>query len=216
MRSTVKPSLKVRRKPLAVLATCAAVGLGAFIGVSSAAPSGNPSGIANTAGSGGHPHSVQAAGAVAPVATLPAPAQAALGAIGAKAAAPLVSVGTGSHATNVYAATDAGGATCIEVTHAGGNIAEPANCVSDAYLRVWSDASGTGAPGSGTIVSKRIVAAVSTEVRTVRVTFADGSSRDLSPDANGLVTLETGAGQAVPTSVSAIDAAGTTLASLST
>lgn len=210
----MKPSLKLRRKHAVVLVACTTVGLGAFIGASYAAQSESTPSTPNTAGTSGHPRALHASAAPIAVAALPGPAQAALGSIGSKAAAPLATVGAGAHATTVFAVRGADGATCIEVTHAGGNIAEPANCVSDAYLRVWNSASGTGDPGTGTIVSKRIVAVVSAEVSTVRVLFADGSSRDFSPDANGIVTLETTSGQTMATAVEAIASTGATLASL--
>jgi len=210
----MKPSLKLRRKHAAVLVACATVGLGAFIGVSYAAQSNGSVSTPNTAGSEGHDRTFHSSAAPIALTALPATAQAALVGVGAKTVVPIAGIGSGEHATNVYAVTSTTGTTCVEVTHAGGNIAEPANCASDAYLRVWNDASGVGDPGTGAIVSKRIVALVSAEVSTVRVIFADGSARNLSPDANGIVTLETTSGQAMPTAVDALDASGTTLATL--
>lgn len=209
----MKPSVKLRWKPVAVIAACVAIGLGAFIGVSAAASGGSPS-QANTAGTGGHAYSLHAVAATVSASNLPAPAQAELAHIGAISAAPLASVGSGANETDVYGVTASSGAACIEVTHAGGTIAEPPNCTSNAYLRVWSAESGTGDPEAGTASLTRVIAAVSTEVKTVRVSFADGSSRDFTPDGNGLVVVQTAGGQALPTSVSALDAAGVPLATM--
>ncbi len=207
-------TLTHRRRHMAILATCVTVGLGASIGIAYAAQSDGSNGPPNTAGAGAQARAVHASAAPINVSSLPTPAQAALATIGAKVVLPLASVGGGTHTTAAYGAAGADGRSCIEVTHASGNIAEPPNCASDAYLRVWNDASGTGTPGSGPIASKRIVAAVSAEVNAVRVTFSDGSTLTYTPDANGIVTLERSSGESMPTQVDAINASGVSLASI--
>lgn len=205
---------KVRWKSIALIVSCVAVGGGIFIGVSSAAPSDNPSGLANTAGAGGHPYPMNGAGPAVALAGLPALVRSELSTIGATSAVPLASIGGGSDETVVYGTTGSSGASCVEFASAGATIASPPNCASSANLRVWSEESGTGNPDHGDVTSTQVVAVVSTSVATVRVTFADGSTRDYAPDGTGIVMVETTSGQSVPESVSALDAAGTTLATL--
>lgn len=197
----------------AVLA-CAAIGGGTLIGVSSASSSDNPSGVANTAGSGGQVYATSATAAVVSVGSLPLVVQSELATVGATSVVPLASVGSGGQESVAYSATGANGANCIEFSNASGKIAEPPNCVAGANLRVSSEEFGMGNPDSGDVTSTETIAVVSTNVATVRVKLADGSLHDYAPDANGVVTIETTGDQPAPTAISAVDSAGATLATL--
>lgn len=207
-------------KSVAVLVVCVGAGYGAFVGISSASSSGTSAAAsgtynlpANTAGVGGHPYPIAASNAAIAASALGRPVQGELSSIGATSAVPLASIGSGSNETDVYSVAGANGANCIEFTHGGGMIAEAPNCASDAYLRVSDIVNGSGDAETGTVTSMQVVAVVSTEADAVRVSFANGSTQDYKPDHNGIVTLQT-SGQPVPVSVSAIDGAGTTLATV--
>lgn len=198
------------RRPFLIGLVAVALVIGASFGVARAALRDTSSPVPNTAGSGGHARAL-AGGARA---DLTQTERDVLAASGVTSASVLASIGGGSHTARLLAAPTPTG-TCLTVSHANGNIVEPLNCSSDAYLRVWHDASGSAAAsGIANAQSFRIIAVASAEVASVSVTFANGSSRTFTPDSRGVVTLEGGGGAHRATSVAAFAADGSQLASI--
>lgn len=172
-----------------------------------------PNGPPNTVGRGAHAR-VMSALAGAAAANLSATARDLLASAGATRAVSVARLGTGSHAAELFSVTLPGGRNCLTVSHAAGRIVEPLNCASDAYLRVWSDASGNGDPDIAKATSMRLVAVVASEVDAVRISFADGSAQTLTPDANGVVALEADGGAALPVQVEVLAADGSSFGSV--
>lgn len=162
-------------------------------------------GPANTAGRAATAYAIGLDG----LARLPAFAQSVLVDYGATLATVLATAGSGTDESQLLAVRVAG-VTCLTATHGGGHIVEPLNCDNDAYLRVFSDANGSGDVG-GAPSASRLLAVVSREVTAVDVTFADGRTTTLKPDGRGVVAVESAAR---PVSVTAVGADGTKLAGL--
>lgn len=168
---------------------------------------------ANTAGQGAHPHPFNVA--AAPAANgVSETLHSVLADAGVTKVMTVAQVGAGDHVAQLVAATRPGGDVCFTVAHAAGRIVEPLNCDSGAYLRIWTGASGSGDPAVENSSSARLIALVSAEVSTVRVTFADGSSRLLTPDSLGVVSIESAGGAELPLRVDALATDGTPLVTL--
>lgn len=211
MRRRLSRAIRVRGLLLLLLAGAAlAVAMGGARG-----SAGNPadsSGPPNTVGVGGHARTLRGPAPVA-VSKFSDTVQAVLGGAGAAQATVLATVGAGSVNAQLLAVTLPDGRICLTVAHAAGNIVEPPNCASDASLRVWSGTRGEAGstPAQGVFSSMRVIAAVSADVKSVRIAFSDGSSRTLQPDGNGVVTLEVAGGGPAPTQVDALAAGGSSL-----
>jgi hypothetical protein len=192
---------------MAVLAVAVAGGIGFARAASPTAAE-----QANTFGSGGTTRSLHFA-PTASAAGLSAVADSVLADANVVRSARLASLGSGDHAAALVAAATATGSTCFTATHAGGKIVEPLNCQSGAYLRVWNDASGDGAPSIANSTSQRVFAVVSQEVASVRISFADGSSRLLLPDSAGAIAIATSGGASRATRLEALGTDGGVLTS---
>lgn len=191
--------------PLRLAVAAVALVIAAVGGIGFGRAATGAAGPANTAGQGATAYLIGLDGR----AQVPSFVQSVLVGEGATLATTLATAGSGTHESQLLAVRVAG-ATCVTATHAGGHIVEPLNCNNDAYLRVFTDANGSGDIGS-TPAASRLLAVASREVARVDVTFQDGSATTAKPDGNGVVVI---ASVARPTSVTAIAADGTTLAVL--
>jgi hypothetical protein len=170
-----------------------------------------PPAQANAFGSGATPRPVQIAASQSARGISPV-ADSLLTAAQATASARVAVVGRGAGAATLFAVKQPSGEICFSVAHAGGNIVEPLNCHSDAYMRVWSDASGSGVTDIAQSVSQHVIAVVSQEVLAVRVTFADGSSKLAYPTAVGVISASTAGGASRVTQLEALGAGDSVLA----
>lgn len=190
-------------KAAAVLVAVAAAG-----GIAVATAATGSSVTPNTSGVGGSAPKLGAAIAL-PVPTLVSSVTGA----GAKATV-VGAVGSGAHRA-LLLAVEQGGLTCFTASHADGAIVEPLNCAQDAYLRVWDDMSGSGDVATG-VSSQRVLTLASAEVDAVVFALADGTTKTLTPDANGVAALETSSAAARVVGVTALDAGGQALAQVGT
>lgn len=168
----------------------------------------------NTAGAGGHQRTIDFSTLAAPTAS--EPLSAVLSNANPKRESVVAKVGTGQQVAQLIAVEMGDGRTCFTASHATGKIVEPLNCGADAYIRLWSDAHGTGEPSTDNVESSRIIVLVATEVQRVRVTFDDGSTRTLAPNSSGAVALEAGATSPKPVLLDALAEDGSTLVSVIT
>jgi hypothetical protein len=202
IKRTLKPTTRWAVLVAAVV-TAGAIATGLAFGLA-ANPRAN--GTPNTFGMGASARSITGT----PIAetSLSTTARDALATAGARNPARIASVGSGSQQAVLLQVNNAAGDSCLTVSHFGGKVVEPLNCHGDAYLRTWTDASGSGEIGPTGIGSVRTITAVAADVRTLRVSFADGSSRLIAPDRNGVVTLVSAA---APTNVEALGTDGSVL-----
>lgn len=168
----------------------------------------------NTAGIGGSPRPVDFSSA----ALRPTPSDvlnAVLRDAGATEAVVVGESGVSAQSAELIAVRLPNGNTCFTASHAGGKIAEPLNCSSDAYLRVWSDAHGSPSDLSiNEARNARLLVLVATEVNSVRVSLADGSTRTLVPDNEGVATIQTAEPENRPIKVEALAKDGAVIASI--
>jgi hypothetical protein len=197
------------RLRVAVMLLLTAVVFGAFIGFARAsAPS--PNTIPNTLGKGAHPYPITVTTPVSAASTAvdASATRAVLSNGGATGTASIVaSVGEGGSKAVLLAAKLPDGRDCLTVAHFGGTVLEPLNCSTDAYMRIWLDASGK----PGAVMTTEVIVVVAREVNAVQASFPDGSTLTKNPDANGVITFETNRGAPA---IEALAADGSSLGSI--